>query len=151
MGFLWLALAAAFALVEGLTVQVISIWFALGSVAGMIASFFGASVTVQVLIAVIISVITLLLFRGFVVKVLKPKNTRTNADSLIGKTIVVTEKVRNVFGEGAGKINGLEWKLKSEDGSDIEAGAEAEIKAIKGVTLIVAEKTKAAEKTAAAK
>lgn len=72
MGYLWLGLAAVFAAVEAVTVQVVSVWFALGSIGGMIAALCGASVTMQILIAAVVSVITLLLFRPFIVKVLKP-------------------------------------------------------------------------------
>ncbi len=42
MEFLWLGLAAVFAAVEGVTVQVVSVWFAIGSVGGMIAALCGA-------------------------------------------------------------------------------------------------------------
>lgn len=137
MEFLWLGLAAVFAAVEGVTVQVVSVWFAIGSVGGMIAALCGASVTMQILIAAVVSVITLLLFRPFIVKVLKPEQSDTNIDSLIGRRLIVTETIDNIKNEGVGKINGLEWKLRSEDGENISSGSEVEIKGIRGVTLIV--------------
>ncbi len=84
-----------------------------------------------------VSVITLLLFRPFIVKVLKPEQSDTNIDSLIGRRLIVTETIDNIKNEGVGKINGLEWKLRSDDGENISSGREVEIKGIRGVTLIV--------------
>lgn len=143
MAFLWLALVAAFALVEGLTFQLVTIWFSIGSVGGLIAAVAGASVRDQIIIALAISAISLLLLRRFVMKFLKPKETKTNADSLIGRVIIIDETVDNIKNEGTGKINGLTWKLRSEDGAVIEKGEMAEIREISGVTLIVKRKTAA--------
>lgn len=137
MAFLWLALVAVFALIEGLTFQLVTIWFAIGSIGGLIAAIAGASLQTQIIIALSISIITLLPLRGFVMKCLKPKGTKTNADSLVGRIIIVDETVDNIKNEGSGKVNGLTWKLQSEDDSVIEKGEKAEIKEIRGVTLIV--------------
>lgn len=138
MGYIWLILIAAFAVIEGVTVQLVSIWFAIGSIGGLIAYALDASLPVQIITAVAVSVVLMLLLRKFVFNVLKPKDIKTNADSLIGKSIIVTEQVNNIKNEGSGKINGLTWKLRSEDGTVIDENETAEIKAIKGVTLIVA-------------
>lgn len=140
MAFLWLALTAVFALIEGLTFQLVTLWFAIGSIGGLIAAVAGASLKLQIIIALSVSIITLLLLRGFVLKFLKPKETKTNSDSLIGKVIVVTETVDNIKNEGEGKVNGLTWKLRSDDDSVIKPGEKAEIKEIRGVTLIVKRK-----------
>lgn len=137
MAFLWLALTAVFALVEGLTFQLVTLWFAVGSVGGFIAAVAGASLKLQIIIALSVSIITFLLLRRFVLKFLKPKETKTNSDSLIGKVIVVTKTVDNIKNEGEGKVNGLTWKLHSDDDSVIESGEKAEIKEIRGVTLVV--------------
>ena len=51
----WLILMAVLLLIEVLTVNLVSIWFAGGALAAMIASFLGASVLLQIIIAVAIS------------------------------------------------------------------------------------------------
>lgn len=138
MGYIWLILIAAFAIVEGLTVQLVSLWFAIGSIGGLIAYALGASLPVQIVVALAIAVILMLSLRKFVSGILKPKDIKTNADSLVGRNVVVTRRVDNLKNEGEGKINGLVWKLRSEDGSVIDENETVEIREIRGVTLIVA-------------
>ena len=68
----------------------------------------------------------------------KKKIVHTNADSVIGKKAVVTEKVDNIAGVGACKIEGKEWTARSdEENTTFEVGEVAVIKEISGVKLIL--------------
>mgnify|MGYP004423473915 FL=1 len=50
MYIVWAAAIIGFAILEGITFQLVSIWFVFGSLAAFIASLLGASVTVQVIV-----------------------------------------------------------------------------------------------------
>jgi len=136
---IWLAAAVIFGIVELATVQLVSIWLAIGSVVAMIACTFGAPVWVQLLVFGAASALFLILTRPFVKKVIKIKPVSTNAHRMIGKTVVVTEKIgKNSY--GAVKFSGVTWTAKSESGEEIQTGENVIIKAIEGSKLIVSKK-----------
>ena len=68
------------------------------------------------------------------------KNQETNLELNIGKVAVVTEKIDNVRGEGAVKINGLEWSARSLDDSVIEKDELVIFKEIRGNKALVERK-----------
>ncbi len=140
IGFLWIGAVIVFVVIEAVTYQLVSVWFAVGSVGGLIAYMLGFGFGVQMTVFLILSVVTLLCLRPLSMKLLKPKGFKTNADSLVGKEVLITKAVSNVGASGEGKINGMTWTVRSEDGSDIDKGAVAVVKKIEGVKLIVERK-----------
>ncbi len=137
MGYIWLALAIVFGILEAATVQIVSIWFAGGSVAALIAYLFGASNNLQIAIFVIVSAILLLCTRPFVKKFSKSRNVPTNADAMIGKTAVVTKETDDLGLMGEAKVSGSVWTICSEDGSQIMKDEKVTVEKIEGVKLIV--------------
>lgn len=142
MEIIWLAGIVAFIILEAATYQLISIWFVIGAIGGMIAAMCGADFYVQMAVFLLISVVLLLLLRPVSMKLIKKQDFKSNADSLIGKNILITEEVNNVRGTGQGKVNGMIWTVRSEKDEIIEAGEIAEIGRIEGVKLIVKQQTK---------
>lgn len=138
MGYNWLICIAIFALVEAFTSQMVSIWFVAGSLAGLLAFLFGADTMAQFAAAVIVSAVSLVFFRKAVYNRLHIRENKTNVDALIGRELLVGEDIKNIRNEGSGKLNGIEWSLRSENGEDIPSGTKVTVKKIKGVTLIVA-------------
>ncbi len=137
MGYVWLFLTVLFGIIEAVTVQIVSIWFAGGSVFAMIAYALGASEAVQVGVFVLSSAVLLLLTRPFVKKMTNGKKVSTNADSLIGKTAVVTKKTDELGLSGEAKVGGSIWTICSEDGQPIGENERVTVEKIEGVKLIV--------------
>jgi len=138
----WLVLSLVLIVIEALTVNLLTIWFVGGTLAAMIASFLGASVTLQVIIAFAISAVLLalvIIFKPFD-KFRKKENLPTNSDRVIGQTGMVLEGVDSIEGTGLVKVMGQTWSAVSGDGSYISAGSEVLVKAISGVKLIVDKK-----------
>lgn len=133
----WLILAIILFVVEGVTVQLVCIWFAAGSLVAMIASFFGAPFIVQLALFIVTSLAVLYFARPLVKKSLTPKKTATNADMVIGKTGVVLEEINNTLQVGRVSANGLDWSARSEDDSVISVHTQVTVLAIDGVKLIV--------------
>ena len=137
MYIVWAIAILGFAVLEGLTVQLVSIWFVLGAAAALVAALCGANFTVQIVLFAAVSVISLLLTRPFVKKWLKIKAESTNADRCIGARAVVTERIDNLAATGQVKVQGAVWTARSESGAVIEAGQTVTVKHIEGVKLIV--------------
>ena len=135
----WLLLAAILIVIEALTVNLVSIWFALGALSGMIAALLGANVLTQVIIAVVVSVIALaviLIFKPF--DNFKHKRVQaTNSDRVIGQQAVVVGRIDPLEGGGLVIVMGQMWSAISADDGAIETGEHVIVKGISGVKLIV--------------
>ncbi len=138
---IWLILTIAFVAVELSTAQLVSIWFAIGCIGAGVASLITDSqnLTIEIIVFIVVTVIALLATRPFVKKVTKTSPIPTNADSLIGKTAVVTEEIDNIKATGAVTIQGAEWTARAleNDACPIEKDKTVEIVKIDGVKLIV--------------
>lgn len=139
-----MAVAWGFALIAGIvieviTVQFVSIWFACGSLVSLILAGLGAPRWAQLSVFIAVSAILLILTRP-IVKRLRGGFVRTNADLNIGRTAIVTEEIKNEFSKGRATIGGVSWKAVSEDGAEIPAGETVVVKEIDGAKLVVAKR-----------
>ena len=134
---IWFGLLILFGILEAVTVSVVSIWFMAGSLAAILAALCGASLPVQIVLFLAVSVALLACLRPLVRKYVSPKITATNADRVIGKTAVVTESIDNIAAQGAVKVGGVVWTARSSGGKPIAAGAQVQVDRIEGVRLYV--------------
>ena len=72
-------------ILEAVTYQLVSIWFAIGALGGMIAAFLGTNFYVQMAVFIVVSFICILCLRPLSMKFFKPRNVETNAQSLVVK------------------------------------------------------------------
>ena len=140
MTIIWLAAMVVLALLEAATTQLVTIWFALGSLVALIASLLHAPVWLQILLFVVVSAVTLVLTRPLVRKITSNKQVHTNADRVIGKEGVVLEDIRASEAAGLVKVDGAVWSARSADDSVIPAGSQVSVERIEGVKLIVSVK-----------
>lgn len=137
MPFIWIGAAILLALIEMSTSQLVSIWFVVGAVASAITSVFTGNILIQVIVFVTVSAICLVATRPFVKKITKTKKISTNADSMIGKTGIVTIEINNISVQGQVNVNGQIWSAKSADNEVIPVGEKIKVLEISGVKLIV--------------
>lgn len=136
--FIWLALFAAFIIIEALTVQLVTVWFAVGAFCSFVASFFTESLPVQLLIFIAVSAIALLVTRPLVRRLTSSKKLPTNADMYIGEEGLSLEKIDNIAATGLVKVKGSLWTARSFDDSlVIEKNTPVVVEKIEGVKLIV--------------
>ena len=133
----WLIFTVVTAVLEGLTVQLVSVWFAIGGLAACITSLFTDSIPIQAVVFVVVTAIALVVTRPLVKKLRKKKAEPTNADRYIGKTAVVVERIDNENATGLVKVDNQKWTARSVDGSPIEEGLTVTVAAIEGVKLMV--------------
>ena len=138
MVWIWVALLALFIIVEPTTAQLLTIWFAVGSLAALISTFITDNIIVQVIVFVVVSAIALVITRPLVKKMTKTSKQPTNADMYIGKEAVVTEDINNLEAKGLVKVGGSIWTARTEvDNFTIPAGSHVTVIKIEGVKLIV--------------
>lgn len=135
----WAAALIAFLVVEGVTAQLVTIWFAAGSLVSLILAVLKFPLWVQIAAFVVVSAITLAVTRPLVRKITKVKKEAMNADRCIGEVGIVTERISNLEGTGAVKVGGIVWTARSTDGNDIEKDTKVQIEKIDGVKVIVKE------------
>ena len=134
----WAILVGVFAAVEMATVEWVSIWFVLGAVCAMAVAYFTNSVTAQVLVFLVVSLVAVITLRPMAKRKLTPKKAPTNADRVIGTQGVVQEEICNLEARGLVKVLGAEWTARSADENITFAqGEHVEILRIEGVKLIV--------------
>ncbi len=134
---IWLGCMILFGIVEAATVSLVSLWFVGGALGAFLASLLGAPMWLQVTVFVVVSAVLLACLRPFVKKVVQPKKEPTNFDRILGQTAPVTEKIDNIRGTGAVKVDGKEWSARSADGQPIEQDALVTIEKVEGVKVIV--------------
>jgi membrane protein implicated in regulation of membrane protease activity len=137
MYIIWAVAIVAFGVLEGMTAQLVSIWFVFGSITGLIAAICGAPIILQVIIFVLVTIITLIATRPIVKKKLNTKVQPTNADRCIGQDGVVIEEINNLAPSGQVKADGKIWTARSFDQSVIPNGTVVTVEKIDGVKLIV--------------
>lgn len=137
MIYIWLAVIFLALVVEGMTAQLISIWFVPGGLAGLISGFCGAGEWIQVLIGAIVTLVCLIATRPLVNRVMNSRKVETNAGRLVGQTGVVIQEIRNLDAMGQVKIQGSVWSARSENGEVIPQDKTVSVLRIEGVKLIV--------------
>ena len=137
MVWVWVAVMALAAFVEAATPMLVSIWFSVGALVAMLAAYFGASITVQLLLFVFVSSAALVGLRPLAKRFIDPHIVPTNADRLLGGEAQVTETIDNERSAGAVYIDGKTWTARSEDGNIIPAGEQVEVVRMEGVKLFV--------------
>lgn len=135
--FIWFALLIVFVAVEAATVNMVSTWFALGSLAALIVALIGGELWLQILVFLTISAVALALLRPLARKYFTPRITRTNVDALTGKTCMCVSAIDNVAGCGQVKVGDVEWTARSTTGEPISVGEQVKIDRVEGVKVYV--------------
>ena len=126
---IWLGLILVFLIVEIITVGLTSIWLAGGALVALILNQLGVNLIWQ---------IVALFTRQFAKKYINAGRTKTNYESIIGKTAKVTETIDNLNETGAAVVDGQEWTARAKDTVDvIEKDEIVKVLDIIGVKLIV--------------
>ncbi len=134
---IWIAAIVIFGVAEAATVGLVSIWFVIGSVAGLIAAVLGAAIWLQVVMFFIVSIASLLATRPLVRKLTKKGEVATNADRVLGGTARVTETIDNTIPSGEVYIDGKTWTARSQSGAVIAPETLVTVIRLEGVKLYV--------------
>ncbi len=136
--YIWIAVLVISVIIEALSMQLMTIWFAIGAICAWIVSVVGGPIWLQLCVFVGVSILTLILTRPIALKYLNPKHEPTNADAVPGKEGIVVAEVRPVEGIGQIKVGGQIWSAKPEDGTNvIPVGTRVQVLRIEGVKAVI--------------
>lgn len=133
----WIGAIVIFGVVEAATVGLVSIWFVIGSVAGLIAAVLGAAIWLQVVVFFTVSIAALIATRPLVRRLSKKGEVATNADRVLGGTARVTETIDNTIPTGEVYIDGKTWTARSQSGAVIAPETLVKVIRLEGVKLYV--------------
>lgn len=138
--YVWLAVTAFALIIEFVTADMVTIWFAGGGLVAMILAACGLEWYVHVPVFIVVSFAAMLVFRKMVIEKLGKGEVKTNAETVVGKDFTLLSPI--TFGQaGSIKINGVVWNAVGENEDEvIDAGSVVTIKAIKGNKYIVKKK-----------
>ncbi len=136
----WLALLVVLLAAEAATLGLTTIWFAGGALAAFVMAVLGMELFAQIAVFCAVSVLLLVFTRPLASRWLNRDRVKTNAESLIGQTAVVTEAIDNLENRGQVQVRGQYWTARAESDPElIREGSRVTIKKISGVKLIVKE------------
>ena len=138
MPIVWLCLCVVFVIIEFATQGITTIWFAGGSVLGLFAAALDASLLVQIILFLVVSVVLLIFTRPALAKIFNGRLEKTNIETLMGVVAVVSEDIDNLKSVGTVLVNGMEWSARSISDSVVcRKDEKVVVKNIEGVKLIV--------------
>lgn len=137
MEYMWLVLIIVLLIIEALTVNLVTVWGAIGALFALITSIFTNNINIQIIVFFLVTTLLLIFTRPFMYKVLKVKKEATNLDSVIGKIGVTLTDVTNF--DGRVMVMGKNWAARSFNENIIKKDTKVKILEIKGVKLIVKE------------
>ncbi|MDD2189546.1 MAG: NfeD family protein [Eubacteriales bacterium] len=133
----WIVIAVIFAIIEGFTMGLTTIWFTVGGVAACIIALIGGSLLIQVTVFLAVSIILLYFTRPLAEKRLRIGHEKNSIDQMINTTGIVVETIEP-YHTGQVKLNGMIWTAVSKDDNEILLkGDIVKIVKIQGVKLIV--------------
>lgn len=133
----WLAILAVMLVLEIISLGLTTIWFGIGAIGAVVVAFMGIGIPGQILVFVVLSIISMAVFRPIAMKYLNRDKEKTNIDEVIGKTAVVTRQIDNELATGEVQLNGMSWTARSESGRIIPEEERVTVVCVQGVKLIV--------------
>ena len=133
----WLIFFIILVIIELITVNLVTIWFAFGALVTSLVSLYTTDTVILLAFFVITSLLLLILTKPVVKKLKVKKVVATNLDQVIGKTGIVSVPIeKDKIGEV--KVLGKTWSAYSD--KEISKDKKVKILSISGVKLKVEEK-----------
>lgn len=137
--YVWIAVTAIALIVELVTSEMVSVWFAGGGVVGLILCAAGLDWYIHLPAFIVVSAALMLCFRSIVIKKLNNGEVKTNAETALGKEVELLSAV-SFKSTGTVKINGVIWNAVAENEEiEIPVGKKVRIIGIIGNKYIVKE------------
>lgn len=139
---LWAIGVAVFTIIEIATVQLVSVWFAAGSLITLLCTyFFDITMLQQTCIFVASSVILVAFSMPYLKSRRNIEHIGTNTELDIGKSARVIEDINTANGSGRVTLNGIDWHaVPLSENEIIPAGSIVTVDKVQGAKLVVSAK-----------
>ena len=132
----WLLCAIGFVVLEAMTWNLVSIWFAVGSAAALLSCLVVASFRVQAVVFIAVSILCLLALKPLCARLRKPP-TATNGDRALGREARVLTPV-SAQQTGRVRLDGVDWSARcATPGDTLTPGQACRVTEIHSTLLIV--------------
>ncbi len=136
----WGVLFVALVVLELCTMQLISVWFAAGALAGFIGAACGMTPLGQSILFVAVSFVLLLISMPLLKKFRNANPNTKPVDPDVGKDAVVTEEISSEKSTGRIRIGDSNWRARTRSDAVIAVGTIVTVTEISGTTAYVTEK-----------
>lgn len=133
----WSIILVASIVIECMTTALVSIWFVPSAAVCIVLELFNVSIYIQIAVFVVLTALLVFLLRNKIKSGFSKNSTKTNVDSLIGKTAVVEEEIPE-GAVGRVKVGGMSWAAFSKETRAVLAGEKVKIIEVSGVKLCCA-------------
>lgn len=132
---LWLIIGILSVVIDIVTSAFLFVWFAVGTIAAIIANLLGYSFTIQLVTFIIVSILFIVVGYPLVKNTIKKTVTKTptTEEGYIGRELLIEEDVTE---KANIKIDGIYWTVKNE-GEMIRKGDKVKITGIEGNKLTI--------------
>lgn len=136
---IWVIVALVFVIVEMFTSGFAVMCISFGCLFGAGAAALDWDIKWQLLVFAVGTALAFMTVRPLVYKFFYKKSdeVKTNAEALIGRKAIVTERIEGELHPGRVKIDGDDWKAISLEAEPVEVGEAVEITAINSIILTV--------------
>ena len=138
MIYVWLAVVILSIVVEAVTNELLTIWFAIAGLICVILSAFQIEWYITLPVFIAVSMALILGLRKISIKLLNKKcDDKTNADAVFGKKFVLLSKI-SLNQPGTIKVNDVVWNVLTENnGEVVEEGSLVKVLRLSGNKYIV--------------
>lgn len=135
----FVCLALVFVIVELCTINLVSVWFAIGSLAAFVfARIPPVPYYISIIVFFLVSILRLFILRPLAKKVSLGK-MKFNSEGYIGKEHFLIKEIKSDE-PGEIRIGDIIYNARSKDGSSLAKGTPVIVESIEGNTLIVEKK-----------
>lgn len=134
MSLFWFCLFLVLLILEVMTINLVSVWFAIGAVFAFFTSLLMDNFLVELFVFIIVSIIVLVITRPFLKRVKMKRKESMNADRIIGQNALVVKDIRK-YELGEVKVLGNIWTAISDE--EFSMGEEVIVDKIDGVKVWV--------------
>ncbi|MFV0424967.1 MAG: NfeD family protein [Bacilli bacterium] len=137
IAFLWLFIIIVLLIIEAVTINLVTLWFAIAAIPSFIISLYSNNIILQIAIFIAISIVLLIATKPFVKKIHHGKTIKTNYERVVGEQAIALDSFGGIE-TGYVKVNGLEWLAQSNE--EIVKGDIITIKDVSGAKVTVEKK-----------
>ena len=132
MASIWLVIFIVLVIIELITINLVTIWFAIAAVFALLVDIITRNTMLEIIVFIVSSFLLLLLTKPLIKKIKVKKVEATNLDMVINKVGIVTEDI-NQDKIGEVKVLGKRWSAYSN--TELKKDEKVKILSIDGVKL----------------
>ena len=136
MLIIWLLIIVLAVILEEHTAELVSIWFAVGAIVGIVGTLLNWPIHFQIIAFAVVTLVLVLATRPLAKKLTKNSEIKTNASRLIGMKGKLTKAI-TADEKGEIKIDYQYWTAQSVDNKEIAKDTIVVVKDIVGNHLVV--------------